>query len=125
VLRSVDDGGQGFLVFLRNSAVISVSSMVVTLGVSILGASAIARLEFFGRRQVHYLFLAIYLFPAILLAIPLFVFFTRIACAARCSAWSWSTPPRSCRSPSTCSATTSRRCPRAWRRRPPSTAPAA
>lgn len=49
VLRSVDDGGQGFLVFLRNSAVISVSSVVVTLGVSILGASAIARLEFFTR----------------------------------------------------------------------------
>lgn len=50
-------GGQGFLVFLRNSAVISVSSVVVTLGVSVLGAYAIARLEFFGRRQVHYLFL--------------------------------------------------------------------
>jgi multiple sugar transport system permease protein len=78
VLRSVDDGGQGFLVFLRNSAVISVSSVVVTLLVSILGAYAIARLEFFGRRQVHFLFLAVYLFPAILLAIPLFVFFTRI-----------------------------------------------
>ena len=31
VLRSVDDGGQGFLVFLRNSAVISVSSVVVTI----------------------------------------------------------------------------------------------
>jgi multiple sugar transport system permease protein len=78
VLRSVDDGGQGFLVFLRTSAVISVSSVVVTLLVSILGAYAIARLEFFGRRQVHFLFLAVYLFPAILLAIPLFVFFTRI-----------------------------------------------
>jgi multiple sugar transport system permease protein len=78
VLRSVDDGGQGFLVFLRNSALIAVVSVIVTLLVSILGAYAIARLEFFGRRQVHFLFLAVYLFPAILLAIPLFVFFTRI-----------------------------------------------
>ena len=52
--------------------------MVVTLVVSILGAYAIARLQFFGRRQVNFLFLAVYLFPAILLAIPLFVFFTRI-----------------------------------------------
>src|SRR6266508_564557 len=43
VLRGVDDGGQGFLTFLRNSG-----------------------------------FLAVYLFPAILLAIPLFVLFTRI-----------------------------------------------
>jgi multiple sugar transport system permease protein len=78
VLRSVEDGGQGFVVFLRNSAVISVISVIVTLLVSILGAYAIARLQFFGRRQVHFLFLAVYLFPAILLAIPLFVFFTRI-----------------------------------------------
>ena len=78
VLRSVDEGGQGFLVFLRNSAIISVISVIVTLVVSILGAYAIARLQFFGRRQVHFLFLAVYLFPAILLAIPLFVFFTRI-----------------------------------------------
>ena len=78
VLRSVDDGGQGFLIFLRNSAVIALASVAVTLIVSILGAYAISRLEFFGRRQVHFLFLAVYLFPAILLAIPLFVFFTRI-----------------------------------------------
>jgi multiple sugar transport system permease protein len=78
VLRSVEDGGQGFLVFLRNSGVVALASVVVTLLVSILGAYAIARLQFFGRRQVHFLFLAVYLFPAILLAIPLFVFFTRI-----------------------------------------------
>ena len=78
VLRSVEDGGQGFLVFLRNSGVVALASVAVTLVVSILGAYAIARLQFFGRRQVHFLFLAVYLFPAILLAIPLFVFFTRI-----------------------------------------------
>jgi multiple sugar transport system permease protein len=78
VLRSLEDGGQGFLVFLRNSGLIALASVVLTLAVSILGAYAIARLQFFGRRQVHFLFLAVYLFPAILLAIPLFVFFTRI-----------------------------------------------
>jgi multiple sugar transport system permease protein len=78
VLRSVDHGGQGFLTFLRNSGVIAIGTVLVTLAVSILGAYAIARLAFFGRRQVHFLFLAVYLFPAILLAIPLFVLFTRI-----------------------------------------------
>ena len=78
VFRSTDDGGQGFLVFLKNSGLIAVTSVIVTLVVSILGAYAISRLQFFGRRQVHFLFLAVYLFPAILLAIPLFVFFTRI-----------------------------------------------
>ena len=78
VLRPVSRGGQGFLVFLRNSGLIAITSVLVTLLVSILGAYAISRLQFFGRRQVHFLFLAVYLFPAILLAIPLFVFFTRI-----------------------------------------------
>jgi multiple sugar transport system permease protein len=78
VLRSVQDGGQGFLVFLRNSGLVALASVLVTLVVSILGAYSIARLQFFGRRQVHFLFLSVYLFPAILLAIPLFVFFTRI-----------------------------------------------
>ncbi len=77
-LGSVDSGGQGFLTFLRNSGLIALASVAASLLVAIPGAYAIARLEFFGRRQVHSLFLAIYLFPSILLAIPLFVLFTRI-----------------------------------------------
>jgi multiple sugar transport system permease protein len=78
VLRSVADGGQGFLSFLRNSAIIATIAVIASLLLAIPGAYAISRLQFFGRRQVSYLFLAVYLFPAILLAIPLFVFFTRI-----------------------------------------------
>ena len=78
VLASVEDGGQGFLVFLRNSALIALAAVALTLTLSIPGAYAVSRLRFFGRRQVHFLFLALYLFPAILLAIPLFVLFTRI-----------------------------------------------
>ncbi|MFB4279094.1 MULTISPECIES: carbohydrate ABC transporter permease [unclassified Nonomuraea] len=69
---------QGFLTFLRNSAIIAVASVAFTLLISIPGAYAVARLRFFGRRQVHFLFLAVYLFPAIVLAIPLFVLFTMI-----------------------------------------------
>ena len=52
--------------------------MVLTLLVSIPGAYAVSRLDFFGRRQICAVFLGVYFFPAILLAIPLFVFFTRI-----------------------------------------------
>ena len=46
--------------------------------VSILGAYAVSRLEFFGKRTVHFLFLSVYLFPPILLAIPLFVAFSKL-----------------------------------------------
>jgi multiple sugar transport system permease protein len=69
---------QGFLDFMRNSAIVAVASVAVTLLISIPGAYAVARLRFFGRRQVHFLFLAVYLFPAIVLAIPLFVLFTML-----------------------------------------------
>jgi multiple sugar transport system permease protein len=71
-------GGQGFLIFMANSAVVALGTVALTLLVALPGAYAVSRLQFFGRRQVSVLFLAVYLFPPILLAVPLFVFFTRI-----------------------------------------------
>ena len=78
VLAPVSDGGQGFVVFMRNSLLVALGTVAATLLVSIPGAYAVSRLKFFGRRQVSALFLAVYFFPAILLAVPLFVFFTQI-----------------------------------------------
>ena len=78
VLAPVSEGGQGFLTFLGNSAIVAVSSVILALLIGIPGAYAIARLPFRGRRQISGLFLATYLFPAIIIAIPLFVIFTRI-----------------------------------------------
>jgi multiple sugar transport system permease protein len=78
VLTPTDEGGEGFLRLLANSAMVSVAAVVLTLLVSIPGAYAISRLRFVGRRQVHFLFLAVYLFPSIVLAVPLFVLFTRV-----------------------------------------------
>jgi multiple sugar transport system permease protein len=78
VLRSTEDGGQGFVLFIRNSALVAVGTVLVTLLFAIPGSYAVSRLRFFGRRQVSVLFLAVYLFPSILLAVPLFVLFTRL-----------------------------------------------
>ena len=78
VFRSTDDGGQGFLVFLTNSAIVSVITTVVTLLAAVPGAYAVSRLRFGGRRLVSGLFLVVYLFPPMILAIPLFVLFTRL-----------------------------------------------
>ena len=78
VLKSTDNGGEGFVRFLLNSALLAGATVLVTLAVSILGAYAVSRLDFFGRRAVHFLFLSVYLFPAILLAIPLFVAFSKL-----------------------------------------------
>ncbi|MEV5177109.1 carbohydrate ABC transporter permease [Streptomyces flaveolus] len=78
VLRSTDDGGQGFLRFLLNSALVSLGTVALTMLAAVPGAYAISRLKFFGHRQVSALFLAVYLFPATLLAVPLFVVFAKL-----------------------------------------------
>ncbi|WP_104182046.1 carbohydrate ABC transporter permease [Arthrobacter sp. B0490] len=78
VLSPVSAGGQGFGTFLLNSAFVAISAVILSLLVAVPGAYAVARLPFFGYRQVNALFLAAYLFPAIVMAIPLFVLFTRL-----------------------------------------------
>jgi multiple sugar transport system permease protein len=78
VLSSTASGGQGFGRFLVNSGVVALASVALALLIGIPGAYAIARLPFIGRRYVSGVFLAAYLFPAILMAIPLFVGFTRL-----------------------------------------------
>ncbi|WP_035752072.1 carbohydrate ABC transporter permease [Arthrobacter nitrophenolicus] len=78
IMTPQEDGGQGFLRFMGNSALVALGTVLISLLVAIPGSYAISRLNFFGRRQVSALFLAVYLFPSILLAIPLFTFFTRL-----------------------------------------------
>lgn len=78
VLRSTDAGGQGFLKFLLNSALVSLGTVALTMLAAVPGAYAVSRLKFFGHRQVSALFLAVYMFPATLLAVPLFVVFAKL-----------------------------------------------
>ncbi|MGY0061964.1 carbohydrate ABC transporter permease [Streptomyces sp. LZ34] len=78
VLKSADEGGQGFLRMLLNSALVSLGTVALTLLAAVPGAYAVSRLRFFGSRQVGALFLAVYLFPATLLAVPLFVMFAKL-----------------------------------------------
>jgi multiple sugar transport system permease protein len=78
VLKPTSEGGEGFVRFLINSALLGIGTVIVTLVASILGAYAVSRLEFFGKRTIHFLFLSVYLFPPILLAIPLFVAFSKL-----------------------------------------------
>lgn len=78
VLKPTSEGGQGFLHMLANSALVSLGAVALTLLAAIPGAYAVSRLKFFGGRQVGALFLAVYLFPATLLAVPLFVMFAKI-----------------------------------------------
>lgn len=78
VLRPASEGGQGFLSMLGNSALVPLGTVVLTLLAAIPGSYAVSRLTFVGGRHVGALFLAVYLFPATLLAVPLFVMFARM-----------------------------------------------
>ncbi len=68
----------GFLTYIRNSVIISVLTVTLTLLFAIPGAYAVTRLDFRGRDAMSWGILLIYMFPAIVLGIPLFVFFVRI-----------------------------------------------
>jgi multiple sugar transport system permease protein len=78
VLRSESEGGHGFVRFIRNSAIVASATVLITVTLGTLAAYAAARLNFFGKRQISALIVLIYLFPAIVLAIPLFVVFSRL-----------------------------------------------
>ena len=78
VLRPVDQGGFGFLTFIRNSTIVAVSTVILTLAVGILAAYSAARLNFFGKRTISLGILMVYLFPVVVISIPLFVMFSRI-----------------------------------------------
>jgi multiple sugar transport system permease protein len=78
VLASTSSGGQGFAGFMVNSAIVAMATVAVTLAVAIPASYAVSRLKFFGQRQISTLFLAVYLFPVIIIAIPLFVGFSAL-----------------------------------------------
>ncbi|MEL6148254.1 MAG: carbohydrate ABC transporter permease [Chloroflexota bacterium] len=68
---------QGFPPFIWNSLLLALLTVSLTLLLAIPGAYAITRLRYLGRNAMSWGILLIYMFPAIVLAIPLFVVFTR------------------------------------------------
>lgn len=67
-----------FLRYIGNTAFVAVSTMFITLALAVLGAYAVARLEFRGRTLMERAILLTYMFPAIVLAIPLYTIFTQL-----------------------------------------------
>ncbi len=67
-----------FLRFIGNSGIVAFVTMVVTLIMAVLGAYAVTRLAFPGRTFLSRAILLIYMFPAIVLVIPLYAVFTQL-----------------------------------------------
>jgi multiple sugar transport system permease protein len=73
-----EQGGYDLLNFMGNSLFVAAGTVIVTIVFSTLGAYAASRLEFFGKRTINASFFAVYMFPAIVMAVPLFVLFSRL-----------------------------------------------
>lgn len=78
VLRSEDDDGYGLGRFMLNSFLLAGAATVLTVTSSTLGAYAAVRLRFRGREVINAFFFTIYVFPSIVLAVPLFVMFNQL-----------------------------------------------
>jgi multiple sugar transport system permease protein len=74
----LDDSGQGLVRFIVNSLLVGLGAVVLSVLIALPGAYAVSRLQFFGKRTIGALFMSVYIFPTIVLAIPLFVFFSRV-----------------------------------------------
>lgn len=67
-----------FTQFFVNSLIVAILAMIFTLIVSVPAAYAISRYEFNGRQYIANLSTFVYMFPLILLGIPLFIIFNGI-----------------------------------------------
>lgn len=69
---------QNFLSYFKNSAYVSIVTVILSVTLATLGAYAATRLRFKGRQFMSSSILLIYMFPAIVLVIPLYVIFSRM-----------------------------------------------
>jgi multiple sugar transport system permease protein len=68
----------GFLRYISNSVYVSMITVLLSVILATVGGYAVTRLRFRGRRFMSTSILLIYMFPAIVLVIPLYVMFSRM-----------------------------------------------
>ena len=73
------DHFQNFGVNIINSLLVSIPTAIVAVFLSVLGAYAIARLSFRGKELMLNSVLIVYLFPGVLLIIPLFAMLSQLS----------------------------------------------
>ena len=69
---------QNFIRYFANSAYVSVATVILSVTLATIGGYAVTRLNFRGQRFMSSGILLIYMFPAIVLVIPLYVIFSRM-----------------------------------------------
>lgn len=62
-----------FLAYMKNSIIVALSTVIIALFVAILASYSFSRFDYKGKTPLSFIFLITQMFPAILLAIPLFL----------------------------------------------------
>lgn len=68
----------GFARYFINSAYVSIATVILSVILATMGGYAVTRFEFRGQRLMSLSILLIYMFPAIVLVIPLYVMFSKM-----------------------------------------------
>lgn len=77
-MKDESAGGFGLGRFAFNSLLVALATVALSMLACIFGAYAAARLRYRGRRFTSMIILAVYLFPGIVLAVPMFVVLSRL-----------------------------------------------
>jgi multiple sugar transport system permease protein len=68
----------GFITYISNSVYVSVITVLFSVTLATIGGYAVTRLRFGGQKLMSTSILLVYMFPAIVLVIPLYVVFSRM-----------------------------------------------
>ncbi len=67
-----------FFIYLKNSLIVSFSSMIISIILSVSAAYGLHKLKFFGNKFVEYSLLVTYAFPGVILLVPIYLLFAKI-----------------------------------------------
>ncbi len=67
-----------FLIYFRNSVILSLSTTLVVVAVATLGAYSLVRFKYRGRESLAFLVLFTYLLPSVVLIIPLYLLLVQL-----------------------------------------------
>jgi len=67
-----------FFNYLKNSLIVSFSSMIISIILSVSAAYGLHKLKFYGNKFVEYSLLVTYAFPGVILLVPIYLLFAKI-----------------------------------------------
>ena len=67
-----------FFIYLKNSLIVSFTSMLISIALSVSAAYGLHKLKFYGNKFVEYSLLVTYAFPGVILLVPIYLLFAKV-----------------------------------------------